>query len=652
MAQKKDKKKQVQKEVVNVNLPFEPGKQIKTLIIIAIAIISLGLSFYYLNFAKSQNNGFGFPLDDPWIHLTFAKNLVDYHSFSYFKNEMATAGSTSPIYTMILAVGFYLTNNEMILSYVLGIVFLILSAIAFYRLSSFDFDKENYYALIFTGIFVVDKWLNFVSVSGMETTMFIFILLSAAYFYKKRKVIPFAIFLGLILWGRPDGLTFICAIALDYLFARYFAKSDKSIKLFEKTELIKIGIISGAIVLLYFIMNLVLSGSIMPNTYTAKIIYYSAKSKEFFLKVEVWEYFTNGAYGIMMVGFIFSVLKMFYDLSKKKYNQNILYIAFVFALVFVYWLKMPYAHRFGRYMMPIIPFFILVSGIGFRDLLKLSSGFLKSRNIVIGLYIVISAIILVLSVKDYYENKKEYSGNCKYISDRQVAAAMWIKNNTNENDVIATHDVGAIGFYCGRKIVDVAGLVTPELITKINDKNYNAYLTEYLKKSGVTYVAFLREWYRIVNQNPMFSTIDVSNFETMEVFKFIPDKTHILAAESKDRNMYAMEMMGKRNGQAIQQAIQVLQGSIAVDPQSSYTYYLIANAYLLLNDRNNFEKNMQKALEIFPEYKEALFQIGNYYKSLNRNDDAKSYLERYLKIFPDDKKVLDLYKSIDTVKTK
>jgi tetratricopeptide (TPR) repeat protein len=654
MAQKKEKKKQQQhqKEVINLELPFEPNKNIKLLISIAIAIISFALSFYYLIFAMDKNFGFGFPLDDPWIHLTFARNLVDYHSFSYFKNEMTTAGSTSPIYTLVLAVGFFIIKNEMILSYILGITFLVFSAIAFYRLSSFEFAKENYYALIFTGIFLIDKWLNFISLSGMETTLFIFILLATAYFYRKRDVVPFAVFLGLIMWGRPDGVTFIGAIAVDYLLARYFAKSDKSITLFDKKDLIKIGIISGAMILIYFGMNLMLSGSILPNTYTAKIVYYSAKSKEYFMKVEVWQYFTTGAYGIIMLGFIFSVLKMFYDLSKKKYNQNIIYIVFALALVFVYWFKMPYAHRFGRYMIPVIPFFILVSGIGFRDLFKLGGTYFKNRNFAIGLYLIVSAIILFYSVKGYYENKNEYAENCKYISDRQVAAALWIKNNTNENDIIATHDVGAIGYYCGRKIVDVAGLVTPELITKINDKNYNSFLTEYLKKSGVTYLAFLREWYRVVNQNPLFSTIEVSNFETMEVFKFIPDKTHILSAEAKDRNMYAIEMMGKRSPQAVQQALQVLQGSINADPQSSFTYYLLANAYIMLNDKNNFEKNMSKALEIFPEYKEALFQCGNYYRSVNKTDEAKSYLERYLKIAPDDKKALELYKSIDTVKVK
>ncbi|MCX6165634.1 MAG: hypothetical protein NTU73_12370 [Ignavibacteriae bacterium] len=650
MAQKKDKKKQTQKEVINLELPFEPTKNIKLLVFIVIAIISFGLSFYYLNFAKTQNSGFGFPLDDPWIHLTFAKNLVDYHSFSYFKNEMTTAGSTSPIYTLILAAGFYVTQNEMVLSYILGIAFLILSGIAFCKLSSLEFDKENYYALIFTGIFLVDKWLNFISLSGMETTMFIFILLATAYFYKKRKAIPFAIFLGLILWGRPDGVTFIGALVIDYLLARYFAKTDKSITLFNKNELIKIGIISGAIVLIYFGMNLMLSGSIMPNTYTAKIVYYSAKSKEFFMKVEVWQYFTSGAYGILMIGFIFSVLKMFYDLSKKKYNQNIIYIIFALALVFVYWYKMPYAHRFGRYMMPIIPFFILVSGIGFRDLIKLLGNYFKSRNFVIGLYLIISAIIFVYAIKGYYENKSEYATECKYISDRQVAAALWIRNNTSEGDIIATHDVGAIGFYCGRKIVDVAGLVTPELISKINDENYSEFLIDYLKKDSVSYLVFLNEWNRVVNQNPLFSTAKRLPPEVMEIYKFIPDKTRILNKKvNSGINTINYDLLPARR---YNEALNILNQCVPIDPQSSLTYYMMAQIFGVNKDYINFEKNIKKALEIFPEYKEALFQFGNYYKSANKIDEARNYLDRYLKVVPDDKKALELYKSVDTVKVK
>jgi len=651
MAQKKDIKKQTQKaQTVNLELPFEPAKNIRYLIFAAIAVVSFGLSFYYLNFAKSVNNTFGFPLDDPWIHLTFAKNLVDYHSFSYFKNEMATAGSTSPVYTLILAAGFFIFKNEMVLSYILGIAFLIFSGMAFYKLSSFEFGKENYYALIFTGIFLSDKWMNFISVSGMETTMYIFTLIAAAYFYKTRKTIPFAVFLGLILWGRPDGLTFIAAIVLDYLIAVYFSKSDKSVKLFEKSELVKIGIIFAGIMILYFIMNLALSGSILPNTYTAKIVYYSSKSREFFMKVEVWQYFTSGGYGIVMAGFVFSILKMLYDFSKKKYNGNIVYIAFAFALVFVYWLKMPYAHRFGRYLMPIIPFFLLVSALGYRDLIKILGSYFKNRNFAVGLYIFIAAMILYYSVNTFIAGKKDYADECKYIADRQVAAAMWLKENTKEGDIVATHDVGAIAFYSGRKIVDVAGLVTPELISKINDENYNDFLVEYLKKENVSYLAFLNEWNRVANQNPLFTTINTLPPEVMEIYKFIPDKTKLVGKRvNSGINTVMYDLLSNKR---YNDAYQVLTQCTTIEPNTSLLYYMLARLNVIFKDMNNFEKNILKAVEIFPEYKDALNQLGSYYKSVNKNAEAKIYLGRYLKLAPEDKKAQDIYNSLDSVKVK
>ncbi|MCE9538141.1 MAG: hypothetical protein K8R85_02855, partial [Bacteroidetes bacterium] len=344
---KKAENKKTAAEKVNIEIPFEPNKNQTYIIYFSIAALSVLLAVVYLISANSVNGYNGFPLDDPWIHLTFAKNLAEYGSFSYFKNEMSTAGSTSPIYTIILAVGFLITKNEMVLSYVLGIIFFVLAGIWFYRLSSFEFARENIFAIACTAIFVTDKWMSFIADSGMETTMFIFLLLITAYSYKKRQAVATAVFAGLLIWTRPDATAFLGALVLDYFWCVYLAKKDKSIVLFTKSELIKMGGIFAVIILAYFGMNLKLSGSILPNTFNAKLTYYSPeyRSRSAFLQGEVWDYFTSGAYGVIMFGFIISVLKLIFDTAKKRYNANFFYIVFAFALVFIYWFKLPYAHR-------------------------------------------------------------------------------------------------------------------------------------------------------------------------------------------------------------------------------------------------------------------------------------------------------------------
>ncbi len=316
----------------------------------------------------------------------------------------------------------------------------------------------------------------------------------------------------------------------------------------------------------------------------------------------------------------------------------------------MYWYKLPYAHRFGRYLMPAIPFIILASGLGFRDISKLVGGYLKSRKIAISAMIIISGIIFIFSYINYFDNKNNYAEQCVYIHDRHIVSANWINENTNPDDIIATHDVGAIGFYGGRKIVDVAGLITPELISKINDRNYSVIMTDFLKKSGAKYLAFQREWYRVVNQNPLYTSINKEPIETIDIFKFEPDKTHIINRETNSLIMAAQNLLAQRGNQ---QALKYLAQALKTDPQSSFTYFLIADTYLGLDDRLNFEKNMNKALEIFPDFKDALLQMGNYCKQVNRTEEAKTYLERYLKLEPGNKKASEMLKSLrDTLKTK
>lgn len=612
---------------------------------LAAAVISVLLAVYYAFYALKLNGYFGFPLDDPWIHLTFAKNFSEYFSFSFYKNEMVTAGSTSPIYTFLISLAFLITKNEFILSYFFGILFFAVSVYAFFKLSELDFGREYLYVMILTIIFAVDNRINFIAVSGMETTMFILILIATSYFYKKRNAVLTGILIGLIIWTRPDGVAFITALLFDYLIAVYLSKKDKNIILFSKQDLIKLGIIAGIIAAVYFVMNLMLSGSLLPNTYNAKLTYYTPefRSRSDFFKNEVWGYFTSGSYLIIMTGFFLAVFFTFKDFFRKIYNPNILYISFTAALILIYYIKLPYAHRFGRYLMPVIPFFILGSGLGIRDTAKMLGRYFKSRNVAIGIIIVILSVTAVYSTVNYLDNRKSYAEECKYINDRQVAAALWINQNTKETDIIATHDVGAIGYYSGRKLIDVAGLVTPELIDKIHQPDYNKYMMEYLKNQGVSYLVFLQEWYRVSNANPLFSTAETLPPEIMEIYRYEPGKTLILNTETKSRIMYCIELISKKN---YDQAINILKQGLVNEPNSALIYFIISISYIQKNDLQNAEANLRKSLQLFPEYRLALGQLGLIQKQKGNFEEAKTLFEKYLTVSPGDIKIQEHLKSV------
>lgn len=615
-------------------------------ILIALPVI---LAYNYYSNALNINGYNSFPLDDGWIHLQFAKNLSEYFSFSYYKDEMVTAGSTSPLYTFIVAIGFFITNNEMLLSYFTGILFFALSSLIIFKLSMKDFSKDILASMICAGLFILDRMMNFISLSGMETTMYVFTLLLAAYFYKERKTYSLAVILGLIIWSRPDGVAFIAAIAVDLILAIFYFKNEEIKKIYSKDILLKMAgifvLISGA----YFLMNLIIAGSLFPNTYSAKIAYFSdAEKKLSYITDKVFPFFGSLSYSLYIAGFAAAIIKFIYDLYKRKISENSLYILFFTFFLLLYMIKLPEVNRFGRYIMPLVPFFILLTVAGYRELLIFINKYLKNAFILRFVFIIFAGILFYRSIEDYDTFKNFYAKQCEYIYERQVKTAMWLKENTKEDDILGVHDIGAIGFYTGRKLVDVAGLVTPYLNERLIEKNYSQIMTEYLKERGVSYIAFLREWYRPVNQKALFKTPENSPQEVMEVYKFIPDTTYVISKDANYLMSLALRNLSKKDGNDIVSRVNKI---IELEPKYAEAYFLRAYGYSLLNNTVKYEEDLKNAIMHYPDFKDAHFNLGMYLMENGRYAEAEEPLKKTLELDPTNKAVQDSLKVIEDFKS-
>ena len=65
--------------------------------------------------------------------------------------------------------------------------------------------------------------------------------------------------------------------------------------------------------------------------------------------------------------------------------------------------------------------------------------------------------------------------------------------NTSPEAVIATHDIGIIGYYTQRQIVDLAGLITPEIVPIMNNPQKMA---DFVRAKQVTYLIVYSGYYR------------------------------------------------------------------------------------------------------------------------------------------------------------
>src|SRR3989338_9741449 len=73
-------------------------------------------------------------------------------------------------------------------------------------------------------------------------------------------------------------------------------------------------------------------------------------------------------------------------------------------------------------------------------------------------------VLLLLMVPQYLYWTDKFGWNVRNINDHQVQMGLWVKKNIPENSVIALNDIGAITFISDRKIIDIVGLVSPEVL--------------------------------------------------------------------------------------------------------------------------------------------------------------------------------------------
>jgi tetratricopeptide (TPR) repeat protein len=289
----------------------------------------------------------------------------------------------------------------------------------------------------------------------------------------------------------------------------------------------------------------------------------------------------------------------------------------------------------GRYLIPLIPFYIILAVYGVKVVSEFLRIKLKSPALIILILAGYFLAAIIISIIHLNLWSGYYAQNCKYYNDRHVAAGNWIYKNTLPEAVIATHDIGAIEFYGKRKLVDMAGLVSPEIVSKM--KTSKDYLNKYLIEKKVDYLVTLKNWFEIVNDNPVF--VPMKEPEILEIYKFKPYKTHILEGAATELVQEAIQFLDA--GDNINAEGALLQ-ALAADPISSKTNYILGYYYIISKQKAKGEEYLKKALVIFPDYAQANYMMAKV-QFLDKNYiSAKEYNNKCLSIEPTHKYALEM----------
>jgi hypothetical protein len=154
----------------------------------------------------------------------------------------------------------------------------------------------------------------------------------------------------------------------------------------------------------------------------------------------------------------------------------------------LYALRLPVTYQHGRYVMPAMPVYFIWGLAGVALLLERPAPALV-RRLLGRAWLISIAVVLGLF---YILGANAYHNDIAVIEGEMVATARWVRSNTPPSALIAAHDIGALGYFAERRLLDLAGLVSPEVIPFIRDE---ARLAAYLDERQADYLITFPGWY-------------------------------------------------------------------------------------------------------------------------------------------------------------
>jgi arabinofuranosyltransferase len=444
-----------------------------------LALVVAGLFATYLSAELKQNREPGFPLDDSWIHLTFARNLARGWGFAYNQGE-PVAGSTAPLWTFILALFHVFTRNAavmVVIAKLLGAALLFVSAVFAFRVAGWITSSK--WPGLAAGLAVATLGpMGWAMMSGMEVTLSVALTLAGIYYYLRYRTDRMStlawVLFGLAAWARPESLLLAAFAALDLLLRRFVLKQRLA---FWRGFGIWLAIVAG-----WLWFNYSLSGTPFPLTYLAKagrtslLAAIAARSipqlrglmavaaPSYFIQfwLHVWR--ANPMLCLLApVGLVGLVASAF-----RRGHDGFLVPLVVLGYVPLIGLISPsYGATFqnGRYIGNVTALAAIVAVIGVAYVRR----WIRHSVIRLVATATLSALLVFNVVTVTAATVRNTTRAESSINRMQVALGQWLAVHAPVGATVACSDVGAIGYFAGRHVFDLAGLVTKEMIGRRSD---------------------------------------------------------------------------------------------------------------------------------------------------------------------------------------
>ncbi|MCB1886340.1 MAG: hypothetical protein KDH20_01925 [Rhodocyclaceae bacterium] len=451
----------------------------------------------------------GYITDDTFIHLRYAENLLRFGEFSFNPGD-ATYGATSPLWIFGLALLLKLGLSPFAAAATLGALSGALVIVLVDRI----LERMTYQAgwkLIFLIVVAADAWFLRWSWSGMETplaTAMLLVLLWPLFSGRDvgwgvtrrplwQRYLAWGVAAGMAGLVRPEYLL-VAPLALPILlWFEYFragAIGGREARVRARPHQPIVAAVVGWVLVvgpwLFYAWRIF--GRVLPGTASAK------SSAATFDPAVVWGHLwqgvtmlaaTQGAYWVGLVLLILLVLvrhrgietggaweRMEMDEEDRDITPGsgpwsvwgpvaLVGVTAVWTVALLGGYAVRQVWLISRYVCPLSPVLLLAMSAVTEWLMRGSA--IDRRTLLYGRGLIVAASLATLL------------GNVWLLQTRVVPHARsfpvgvrtcylglgeWLRANTPDDAVVAALDIGAVGYASGRRVLDLMGLVSPEVL--------------------------------------------------------------------------------------------------------------------------------------------------------------------------------------------
>jgi len=445
-------------------------------------IVTLAVSVFILMLLDVYTFG----VDDSFIFFRYAENIANGHGFVFNPGEVPGEGFTSWLWVLLLSFTSYIGLDPVSTSKVLGVFFHVLTGALIYLLVIKIVGKDylaKITALTLAGGFLCNYRLTAHSVSGMETSLYIFSLVLLVYLTTLALQSPgtddkWWLILSLCTTGlflvRPEGI----AAGGISLLALVIKRKQDILK--PKTWLYTT---AGLVVPLglFITWKTIIFGSLLPLSFYHKVITggggfgYSLRHFLLFIKDYWW-----------LLAFV--ALSMIYSLFIRKHKQGLsfYYTLLVSVMMVTYLFFYPVMNYLHRFYLPYLPLLLIMTW-PVMDYAVKKIDHLKNHFFRLILLLLIFSVPVMAMNFNLGSSRKIVKFWAKMVNPEICRAKLGkLMSFLPPALVVANTEMGVIPYYSGLTCIDMAGLTDPVTARK-------GLTMEYLEKRKVDLILFPRD---------------------------------------------------------------------------------------------------------------------------------------------------------------